>query len=664
MGLTKSLTCNASLALAGLLTPLDVLNHLPRRYESFAYTPKKNIYEDKERLVIKGYLKGNIKSLRFSHRSLTSFTLVTVEGETFLIEAWNRSYLAKNIKPDNLYSLLGIYNAKRHSLSLVNLVKGEVPQNEALRPIYSLPNDVPNYVFKRLVARCLETLKGQVNDIVPPSLARKYKLVSHYEALKLVHEPTSKQDIHDGLRVLKYEEALNFSLRTALVRGENRALKKDMRRHIDEALFSDFLKTLPYKLSVDQANVIKECLGDMNSPRVMYRLLQGDVGTGKTLVAACLAYANHLRNEQTALMAPTDALAKQHYENLSKLFKGTNLNIALLTGSTPGIDKAHIYQDLEDGTIDLIIGTHALFSSGVNFAYLGLAIIDEQHKFGVNQRSLLLGKGDNSDLLLMSATPIPRTLALSIYGDLDVSSLYCFPQGERKVKTYLVDSTSPKIKKAIDEALLTNHRVFIVTPQIEGNGEEDTSVLLTYEKFKKLYPGKVTLMHGELTNEDKDVAIAAFKSGLCPILVATSLIEVGIDVKEANTMIIYSASHFALSSLHQLRGRIGRDGSEASCYLVDNDSEVDDKEKLQVLLDTNDGFKIAEADLRLRGPGEIAGTKQSGLPDFNYANIINDFKIFECARNDASYILAHPDDEEFLDLITQAKEEIKNTNLD
>lgn len=664
MPLSKSPALNLALQSIGITTPLQVLEHLPRRYESFEYTERKNVYEDKERIVVLVKLRGGLpRPLRFASRTLYRFYVETTSGEVFLVEAWNRAYLGTFLTPDTLYTLSGVYEKKRHSLALVNIVKGEVQSSEALRPVYSLPNTIPNHVYSALAKRCLSALEGQVVDIIPDDLRKKYRLISRYAAFQKVHAPTSLEDIHQGLRVLKYEEALLFALKNQIVRGENRALLKDRRRQVDRDKLEAFIKTLPYELTPDQRKALQEGLDDMDSPHVMYRLLQGDVGTGKTLVAALLAYANHLRSEQTALMAPTDALARQHFETLKGLFKDTNMDIGLLVGNQSPEDRHAVLQDLEDGTLDLVIGTHSLFSKGVTYAYLGLAIIDEQHKFGVNQRTLLLDKGEHADLLLMSATPIPRTLALTIYGDLDVSSLTEFPSGKREVKTLLADSGDKKIQEAIQESINTKHRVYIVVPQIEGDEEDsETSVKKVYEVYKKRYPNKVAMLHGQMDEESKSVALMAFRSGLCPILVATSLIEVGIDVKPANLMVIYSPSHFALSSLHQLRGRIGRDGTPAKCILALSGKEDDDeKAKLQVLLSTEDGFKIAEADLRLRGPGEIAGVKQSGLPDFSYANLIDDFKIFECARDDATELLKHKDNFDYRIVFFEAEKGAKGS---
>jgi ATP-dependent DNA helicase RecG len=661
MELTKSPAMNAALAQYGILSEQDVLDHIPRRYEDYALTPAKSVYADKERIVVFGHLKGPLAHpLRFAGRVLYRFYFESEDGASFLVEAWNRQYLGSFLTEGESYTLVGTYQAKRRSLALINIVKGSIDPSKSLKPIYSLPQTVNSHAYSLLVKRCLLNAKGRTPDVVPSLYSKKYRLLSHYEALIKVHEPISYEDVHQGFRTLKYEDALVFSLSTQIVRKENKSLQKDFRRKIDQEKLASFVKTLPYALTEDQTKALHEALADMDSPSVMYRLLQGDVGTGKTLVAALLAYANYTRSEQTAFLAPTDTLAHQHYDTLTKLFEKTNLKVALLVGSLSLPERAAVLQDLADGTIDLVVGTHALFSHDVQYAYLGLAIIDEQHKFGVNQRTLLVDKGEHADLLLMSATPIPRTLSLTIYGDLDISSLYMFPSGARKVSTSLLEADDPKIKKTIDAALSSDHRVYVITPTINA-AEEARSVLQTAAKYKRLYPNKVTMMHGQMDEESKEVASSAFRSGLCPILVATSLVEVGLDVKPANTMIVYSPTHFALSSLHQLRGRIGRDGTPANFIMV-NDGD-DEEEKLDVLLKSEDGFKIAEEDLKLRGPGEIAGTKQSGLPDFRYANIIDDFKIFECARDDATEILLHQNEYQFASILDKAEKAAKNSSL-
>ncbi len=663
MTLSKSPAVNLALSSIGITSPFDVIEHLPRRYESFLYTPKKDHYEDKERIVKKGHVVQKGKNLRFLKRSLTSFYFETSEGETFLIEAWNRPYLSSSLHQDTLFTISGIYEKKRHSVALINILKGEIPQESALRAVYALPSNVPNYSFSRLVRKCLALFEGKMQEPIPPLFKKKYRLCSHYDALKKAHFPQNEEDLRQAKRTLKYEEALRFTLKSALIKEENRSLSKNQERKINHEKLNAFIASLPYPLTMSQKQALHECLSDMDSSSVMYRLLQGDVGTGKTLVAALASYANYTRGEQTAILAPTDALAKQHYENLKKLFANTKVEVTLLTGSLSKEERERTLLSLWDGSSNIIVGTHALFSRDVTYASLGLVIIDEQHKFGVNQRATLLNKGDNSDLLLMSATPIPRTLALTIYGDLDISTLTEFPQGKRNVKTTLVRENDPSIDALIQDSISSNHRVYVIVPQIEGNGKENTSVLKVASLYRKKYPGKVTLMHGKLDEEKKETAILAFKSGLTPILVATSLIEVGIDVKEANLMIVYSPSHFSLSSLHQLRGRIGRGGDEANFLLLYSKKDEEENEKLRILTKEDDGFVIAEEDMRLRGPGEIGGVKQSGIPSFNVANIIDDFKIFEVARDDANEILKHKENKEFASFKEEMKKEAEDISL-
>ena len=663
MRLSSSKNLNEALASIGIKEPMDVILHTPRRYESYRETEKKTFYAEKERIVRIGHIiNGKPRPLRFANRTLYRFDFECENGEIFLVEAWNRAYLSNFLEDGETYTIIGTYSKRRHALSMINLKKGAVEEEHALKPVYSLPESISQYAFQTLVRRCFEMV-GTIPDEMPIEIRKKYRLASYQDALRLVHFPKTYEDVHKGMRVLKYRDALIFELRTSLVRGANRALRKPRNRPIDYQIVQNFVNALPYPLTADQKKALNDCLKDMDSKAVMYRLLQGDVGTGKTLVAALCAYANHTRSAQTALLAPTDALARQHYRTLKKLFEGTNMEVGLLVGAMSGAEKHAVLQDLSDGTLDMVVGTHALFSKSVEYAYLGLAIIDEQQKFGVNQRSLLLGKGEHADLLLMSATPIPRTLTMTLYGDLDISSLYMFPSGKRDVETRMLSPVDEKIQKLIKESIESKHRVYIVVPQIEGK-DALTSVKQVYEDYEKRYPGRVAMMHGKMSEEELNVASLAFQSGLCPILVATSLIEVGIDVRAANLMVIYSPNHFSLSSLHQLRGRIGRDGSHAICVLAyDYGPEDEAKEKLDVILETEDGFKIAEADLKLRGPGDVAGVRQSGLPEFGFANIIDDFKIFECARDDATALLEDRYNPHYLEIIDLASNEAEGFQL-
>jgi ATP-dependent DNA helicase RecG len=394
------------------------------------------------------------------------------------------------------------------------------------------------------------------------------------------------------------------------------------------------INDLPYGLTQDQRQALFEIIDDMKRPQVMMRLLQGDVGSGKTIVAALALYANYTRRQQGALMVPTETLAKQHFKTIQSLFAANGIQVSLLLGSFNASQKAQVKERLSEGGVDILIGTHALFSEDVKFLNLGLAIIDEQHRFGVNQRDALKDKGAEADLLLMSATPIPRTLALSVYGDLDVSTLMQFPFSNRQVTTRLHHPEDKDIGQAIAAALMNRKRIYVIAPTIQDKTQGTYAVETLFEEYSKLYPHQVSLLHGKLTSEEKEEALNLFASGKKPILISTTVIEVGIDVKEATLMIIYDANHFGLASLHQLRGRIGRDGSHSLCILLTEDFDEEIVSRLEVLVQSNDGFYIAEEDLKRRGPGELLGSKQSGLPEFSYINLVTDFKILEAAKKD------------------------------
>ena len=451
-----------------------------------------------------------------------------------------------------------------------------------------------------------------------------------------------------------------FSLKNQLIRESNKSLSKIKKEPIDLDICAPFIDSLPYKLTEDQETAAREIIEDMNQSGLMYRLLQGDVGTGKTLVCFVALFANYLRGDQGALMAPTDALARQHYANALKLFKNTKLKVALLLGSTPASEKKQIKQDLKEGYIDLIIGTHALFTKDTNYSSLGLVVIDEQHRFGVNQRIALASKGEHADLLMMSATPIPRSLALTLYGDLDISTLYTFPSTKRDVKTIIVNTEDEKIFKAVDYALSNDKQAYVIAPLIDFSEDGRFSVEQLYARYVLRYRAKVGLLHGKMKQEEKEEVLNKFYNGDIKILVSTQVVEVGIDVKNANTMIIYDATNFGLASLHQLRGRIGRDGSKSFCLLATNEEDTD---KLNILTQSEDGFVIAEEDMKQRGPGELTGTLQAGMPDFAFLNVVDDYKIFVVARDDAKEILKNKDEKKYQWLVKHATSLINQEDI-
>ena len=657
--LTKSPRLNYLLGQMGIFTPYDVINHLPRRYEDFSYTEEKDL-KDKQRVVLFGKVISIPKTIKAKGVTVSTFDFMSQNRRYYKVVFFNQPYLNNMVKIDGEYSIIGTFNLKRNEIDGQKILKGEVPNEERLKPVYSLPKEFQNYLFVKLALKALNELQGKIYPLVPYDYINKYHLVNKEVALNWAHHPHNYQEVTQALRHLKYEEALLFSIKNQLIRENNKSLSKIRKEPIDLDICKPFLDTLPYKLTEDQRKASEEIINDMNQNALMYRLLQGDVGTGKTLVSFVALYANSLRGDQGALMAPTDALARQHYANALKTFKDSKLKIALLLGSTPASEKKQIKDDLREGYIDIIIGTHTLFSKDVQYSSLGLVVIDEQHRFGVNQRIALANKGEHADLLMMSATPIPRSLALTLYGDLDISTLYTFPSTKRDVKTTIFKSDSERIFKAVDYALTNDKQIYVIAPLIDFSEDGRFSVEQLYAKYAFRYRAAVGLLHGKMKQEEKEEVLDKFYKGEIKILVSTQVVEVGIDVKNANTMIIYDATHFGLASLHQLRGRIGRDGSKSFCILVTNEEDAD---KLDILTRSEDGFAIAEEDMKQRGPGELAGVKQSGIPDFAFLNIIDDYKIFVVARDDAKEIIKNKEDKKYQWLIKYATSLINQEDI-
>lgn len=653
---SKSTRINLALEKMAFTTYEDVILHLPRRYESFKPTHEYSL-KHKERVVFQGYIQSDLVFARFNKVQLARFSFTTLSGNTFQVEAWNRQYLNYIKKDNSPWTLVALYDYYKNKLTMVSLTKGIIEEDDYLKPLYSLPMSLSNIEYIRLIERAFLKNETPISSLIPSYLAEKYKLLDKEDALRLLHRPKNENDIYRGLRVLKYEECLLFSLKTLMIRDQNKQLIKNAQQFINTLEIASFIGSLPFKLTSDQNASVEEIIKDMNDQSLMYRLLQGDVGTGKTLVAVIAMYGNYLRNDQSAFMAPTDALARQHFKVLRQLFEKTNIRIALLVGATPKKEAYQIKLALINHQIDIVVGTHALFSSDVNFSSLGLAIIDEQHRFGVNQRLMLAAKGEHADLLLMSATPIPRTLALTLYGDLDVSTLSEFPFKRRNIKTSIIRENDKKLMTTINEEIAKNKRVYIVAPVIDEN-HNIISVVELFDKYEKMFPQKVSLLHGQMNIEEKTLALGDFQNGKTPIIVSTSVIEVGLDIKEATTMIIYNPTSFGLASLHQLRGRIGRDGSLGQCFLIYDGDNDDDLDKLNVLVNSDDGFYIAEEDLRRRGPGELSGLRQSGIANFAFVNLVDDFKMFMYARKDAQKIIENPKDKDNQKIINKAEEEI------
>ena len=484
-----------------------------------------------------------------------------------------------------------------------------------------------------------------VKDDLPISLQRKYRLLPAIDAISFAHFPTNQEQLHQMKRRVKYEELFKFQLRMQYLRHEIKQERKGAAKAFDEQAVQLFIQHLPFTLTEAQQKVVTEILNDLALGSRMNRLLQGDVGSGKTVVAAIALYAVILSGHQAALMVPTEILGVQHVKSLEQLFEPFKaVKIAFLSGSVKGKRRKEVLAQLASGEINLLVGTHALIQPEVVFNKLGLVITDEQHRFGVNQRKILREKGDQVDVLMMTATPIPRTLAISVFGDMDVSVINQMPQGRKPIETFLINQA--KLDRALGfietEMLDKGGQAYVITPLIEESEQLDVeNAVAVYEKWQDYFKNRarVGLMHGRLTQVQKDEVMSQFEAGEIQILVSTTVIEVGVNVPNANAMLIYDAHRFGLSQLHQLRGRVGRGSTQAYCILLSDSTNETSLERLKAMTMTTDGFELSEFDLKLRGPGDFFGAKQSGMPQFKMADLVEDFKILEVAMQDASELL-------------------------
>ncbi len=625
----------------------DILRHFPARYENLSVTPLPHVLKNGQRFVflskpesIRSINKGGTSLIRFKIRVSLSLLDCMIFNQPF--------YMQKLSCQKELCFVL--YYSEVRKAFIVHLILDSDAYSviTGIRPIYNLPKNVSQSFFSMQLRKILSQPKEAVFMVskVPQKYVERYRLLNEFDAYRCVHLPRNQEHLKEGLRVFKYEEALSYCIRSLANKKEIDALKKEGFLPIPHKEVNQFVKNLPYKLTLDQLSAIRDIVLDMEKPNVMNRLLQGDVGTGKTIVSFAALYANSLRNLQGVLMAPTFELAMQHYQNAKKVFSSYPLAIAFLSGATSAKEKKKIIEDLKKGDVQLLISTHSAFSKDVVFDRLGLVIIDEQQLFGVEQREALLQKGKAVDILMMSATPIPRTLAQIINADIAVTTLTQFPFGERNVQTKVIQSMDPLLYKAIDKALEVHRQVFIVTPKITEEKKGASSVEKVYEEISSRYKEKAQLLHGKIKKEMQDEIIQKFSSGDKPILVSTTIIQVGIDVSKACLLIVYDANYFGISTLHQLRGRIGRSGDYALALLVYDGNDEEAKEKLDFLAKSNDGLAISQFDLKQRGSGSYGGVNQAGKSELQVCNFVDDLKLFECAKKDAAEILSAPENEE------------------
>lgn len=646
---------------------IEILEKLPSRYIDLSPLSD-DIFLGDGRMIRGCYQIYEVKTNR-AHGIIRFGAKNSVNGICHSFIIYNQMFYLNRIATGKTLFIVGRYSVRFKSIvvSAVYELSSWFVQSE-IKPFYRLPGGIGQSYFMNVIDNILHSsLMRYIGNNVPDEFVKKYRLIPRGQAFKIVHQPDGKKQLQEGLRTFKYEEALAYCMKMEVNKRLRSIYKKGAHLSIDRNEMNALVKKLPFSLTKDQIQCTKEIMDDMDSSNVMFRILQGDVGTGKTAVALLSLFANTIRGGQGVLFAPTTSLAIQHYKNALSFYSGFNVKVGLLISNMKQSQKKKLLEELACGDIDVLISTQAGIEKGVTFKKLTLSIIDEQQQFGVDQRMTMMKKGDYVDTLMMSATPIPRTMSRIVFGDLDISELKEFPKGiTRHVDTKVVNSQSQLISKAINRALEIKRQVFVVVPRIDGDEEDESNKLSAkevYDDYVKEYgEDKVQLLHGRMKKDDQNEVLNKFRNNEKPILISTSIIEVGVDVQEACLMIIYSANYFGLSALHQLRGRVGRNGKNGLTLLVydgDDDQAID---KLNYLATHTDGFDISQYDLKSRGAGDWAGTDQSGHDGLSVINFDKDRKIFECAMEDAKEILDNANSNERFNLYK--KKIIHDENLE
>lgn len=619
---------------------IDLLTYYPFRYESIE-TKSRNEWEKDDKIAIEGVICTRARVIRFKGKqSVTKFKIIYNEEE-FDISLFNRPWVS-NFTIGKKITIIGKYDGGNR-VTAMQYNFNPLQEQLGIYPVYNVKEGITQKDIRNYIEKAWNALKDEIEEFLPNEILQKYRLITRKQALYFIHHPQNKEAVKQSLRHLKYEEFLKFQLTMQALKQEEKQSVFGHEKRFDDEEVMELQKSLSFSLTKDQVTTIEDILKDLKSNKVMYRMVQGDVGCGKTLVAAFGMYACVLAHKQAAFLAPTEILAKQHGKNLKKLFKDFEIKIEVLYASLKIQEKQKILNQLKHNEIDILVGTHALFQESVEFYDLGMVVADEQHRFGVTQRKRMLEKGDKVDFLLMSATPIPRTLAISLYGDMDVSTIQTLPQGRQKITTKVIHSKSMgSILDFVLEKIDEGNQCYVVCPAIEKNEDfEMRNVTEIYEGMKQSLGLKyqIGLLHGKMSAEEKDYIMKEFVDGNIQILISTTVIEVGVDVANANIMVIYDAHRFGLSQIHQLRGRVGRGNAPGYCFLLSNTKDPDSLKRLEVCEKTSDGFEISRFDLSLRGPGDILGTRQSGVPGFILGDVIQDSNILEVAREDATKIL-------------------------
>lgn len=625
-----------SLASLGIQTIEDLLTYYPFRYEDIQ---ERNLNEilDQEKVTLKGLVVSPPVMSRFGYKKNRLQFRMMQDHAVFNVSFFNQPYLKDKVILSEEIAVYGKWDAKRKSLNGMKILGSQAVDD--FSPIYHVNKSIRQTTLVDLIRRGFEEYGDLIEENLPNGLVEKYRLLDRPTAVRSMHFPKNDEENHQAKRRIVFEEFFLFQMRLQGLKKSEKAETNGIEILYDIQRLKQFIQKLPFELTDAQKRVTNEICRDLRSPQHMQRLLQGDVGSGKTIVAAIALYAAVTAGFQGALMVPTEILAQQHMESLLQLFDTQEVKLALLTGSTKVKERRELLELLEQGEIDIVVGTHALIQEGVEFQHLGLVITDEQHRFGVNQRKILREKGWRPDVLFMTATPIPRTLAITAYGEMDVSVIDELPAGRIPIETRWV--RTPQLNSVLDwtwKELAKGHQMYVICPLIEESEALDVkNAVEIYEKLSSLFAPQyeVGLLHGKMKNQEKEAIMETFKENKMQILVSTTVIEVGVNVPNATVMLIMDADRFGLAQLHQLRGRVGR-GSDASyCVLVANPKNELGIERMKIMTETNNGFVLSEKDLELRGPGEVFGFRQSGLPQFAIADLVTDSNILEVARDEA-----------------------------
>ncbi len=628
----------------GIFTLKDLITYYPRTYQDRSKPQNIGECTDGEEVLIEAIVCGKVIDSRLKGKTMQKL-LVRDETASCTIMWFNQSYLKNRFQVGEKYKFYGKISNNFGKITMMSPVFDEKEKNfntGKIIPLYPLTYQLSQNILRKIMENGLLEIEEKLQETLPKYLLEQYKLLGINEAIKHIHFPTDFDDFNKARKRLVFEELLSTQL--ALLELKNSYLNDDIGIEFDKNVkISDVINKLPFKLTKAQLKVLEEIDQNMEAKTSMNRLLQGDVGSGKTVVAMCSAYKAVKCGYQVAIMAPTAILASQHLENFKKILEELNINCELLISGISKKKKENLLERLANGEIDILIGTHAIIEENVKFKKLGLVVTDEQHRFGVKQRTKIAQKGENPDVLVMTATPIPRTLALILYGDLDISIIDELPPNRKKVETFAVQkSMTNRINAFIEKQIQDGRQAYVVCPLVEENEELDLkSVEVLYEAYKKeVFPQyRVSYIHGKMRPKEKEEIMEQFKAGKIDILISTTVIEVGVDVPNANIMVIENAERFGLAGLHQLRGRVGRGDYQSYCVLKYEGKGETVRERMKVMCSTNDGFVISEKDLELRGSGDFFGTMQHGLPEFKIANLFEDMPILKSVQVVAQKIL-------------------------